>query len=153
MNDPSSIRIRRLSSGDLKLFQELVRLFAEVFETKTAAGTDEKRLEDLLRKSEFVVLAALDADQVVGGLTGYELPMYSSDALEMFLYDIAVLPKYHRQGIGSSLLSELRDYCASKKIGSIFVDALKEDKEAVDFYRATGGSGEEVVHFSYEIRS
>jgi aminoglycoside 3-N-acetyltransferase I len=45
----------------------------------------------------------------------------------------------------------LKEYCKQNEIKEMFVAANEEDKNALDFYRSTGGNAEKVVHFNYEI--
>jgi aminoglycoside 3-N-acetyltransferase I len=145
----SSFRIKRLTKQHLADFQALVHLFNEVFEEESKIGS-EPHLLNLLSSRNFIVLAALINDEVVGGLTAYELPMYYSDASEIFLYDLAVKAEHQRKGIGKGLLQALKDHCTENEIKEFFVMAHEEDEHAIEFYRSTGGKGEKVVNFVYE---
>ena len=89
-------------------------------------------------------------DDVTGGLTAYILPKYYSDSSEVLLYDLAVKPENQRMGIGKKLIQTLKEYCSSKGIQEFFVMAHEEDGHAIEFYRSTGGTGENVVNFLYE---
>jgi aminoglycoside 3-N-acetyltransferase I len=141
--------IRRLGKEDMLLARQLIRLFKEVFEMEEEIEVSEPNLIRLLENPAFVAYAAMLKNKIVGGLTAYELPMYYAQGSEMFIYDIAVAPDYQRKGIGKKLLSELNDYCRQKGIAEVFVAANEEDTHALDFYRATGGAAEKVVHFTY----
>jgi len=147
--DLSSFQVKRLTKEHLADFQALIHLFNEVFEEETKIGSG-PHLLNLLSSRNFIVLAALINNEVVGGLTAYELPMVYSDASEIFLYDLAVKAEHQRKGIGKGLLQALKDHCTKNEIKEFFVMAHEEDQHAVEFYRSTGGKGEKVINFLYE---
>ncbi|HET6992784.1 MAG TPA: GNAT family N-acetyltransferase, partial [Bacteroidia bacterium] len=109
------------------------------------------RLTNLLSKKEFIVFAALHENEVVGGLTAYELPMHSSDHSEAYIYDIAVHSRFQRKGLGLKMIAALKDYCRQNGIQTFFVEAHGEDIHAVEFYHKAGGKAEKVVHFNFEV--
>jgi aminoglycoside 3-N-acetyltransferase I len=145
----SSFQIKRLTKEDLADFHALVNLFNMVFEEESKIGS-ETHLLKLLGNESFIALAALAENEVVGGLTAYELPMYYSDSSEIFLYDLAVKSEYQGMGIGKGLLQSLKAHCSKHGIKEFFVMAHAEDEHAIEFYRATGGKSENVVNFLYE---
>jgi len=51
------------------------------------------------------VVAAIDGDEIVGGVTAHELGVTRSEDDELFIYDLAVRPAVQRRGIGRRLLS------------------------------------------------
>ena len=144
-----SIEIKHLTKQDLSEFTLLIRLFNTVFEEESKIA-GETNLLDLLNNNTFIALVAIDKDEVVAGLTAYELPMYYSDGSEIFLYDLAVKPDYQRMGIGRGLIQQLKKYCTENGIKEFFVMAHEDDEHAVEFYHATGGKAEKVVNFLYQ---
>jgi aminoglycoside 3-N-acetyltransferase I len=144
-----SIEIKHLTKEDLSKFTVLINLFNTVFEEESKIGSEANSLR-LLNSKYFIALVALAENEVVGGLTAYELPMYYSNSSEIFLYDLAVKPEYQRMGIGKRLLQNLKEYCLENGIKEFFVMAHEEDENAIEFYRATGGRGEKVVNFLYK---
>ena len=150
MKTGSAFQIKRLTDEDLVDFQALVKLFNMVFEEESKMGS-EAHLRKLLSSQNFIALAALVKNKVVGGLTAYELPMYDSDSSEIFIYDLAVKSQYQRMGIGTGLIQSLREYCLRQGIKEFFVMAHEEDEHAVEFYRATGGKSENVINFVYKM--
>lgn len=151
MNSIENFEIKRLGSPDVWLFQKLVRLFKEVFETENGAEANKLYLQALLQKPDFIAYAVLLENEVVGGLTAFELPLYYTECSEMFIYDIAVKTEFQRNGLGKALLAALAAYCKKAGIKVMFVAALEEDGHAVNFYHATNGKGEKVVHFNYYL--
>jgi len=147
--DVEKLEVRQLTQADLAVFSLLIRLFNTVFEADEAAIGSETTLSILLSNNSFIAIAAFYENELVGGLTAYELPMYYSDISEIFLYDLAVKSAYQRKGIGKSLIRYVRNYCTNYGINEFFVLAHAEDEHAVEFYRATGGKSEEVINFLY----
>ena len=148
--DPKRLKVRKLTQEDVSSLISLVRLFNMVFdEDETAIGT-EKNLLKLLGNSYFVAMVAFYENEIAGGLTAYELPMYYSDHSEIFLYDLVVKPEYQRMGVGKRLIHALKEYCVNHGINEFFVLAHEEDEHAVEFYRSTGGKSEKVINFIYE---
>ena len=145
-----SIEIKRLTKEDLSNFTALINLFNLVFEEESKIGSEANSLR-LLNNDGFIAIVAIAENEVVGGLTAYELPMYYSDSSEIFLYDLAVKPDYQRNGIGKGLLHSLREYCIQNGIKDFFVMAHEEDEHAIEFYRATGGKAEKVFNFVYDV--
>jgi ribosomal protein S18 acetylase RimI-like enzyme len=111
----------------------------------------EKYLQALLAKEGFFVFVALLDEKVVGGLTAYTLEQYYSERPLVYIYDLAVLSPYQRQGIGKMLMEGITAF--GKEIGTeeVFVQADAADQHAIEFYRATGGIAEQVVHFYYPL--
>jgi aminoglycoside 3-N-acetyltransferase I len=147
--NPKPFEIKRLTEEDLSTFKSLIDLFNLVFEEEPKIRT-EAHLLKLLGRNDFIAIAAISENEVVGGLTAYELPMVYSDYSEIFLYDLAVKAEYQRMGIGKKLLQSLKEYCIKNEIIEFFVLAHEEDEHAIEFYRATGGKSEKVVNFLYE---
>jgi aminoglycoside 3-N-acetyltransferase I len=143
------IEIKQLTKEDLSTFKLLIDLFNMVFEEEPVNG-ENGNLTKLLGSKNFIAIAAVSENEVLGGLTAFELPMYYSEYSEIFLYDLAVKPEYQRMGIGKRLIHGLKEYCIKNGIKEFFVMAHEEDEHAIEFYRATGGKSEKVVNFLYE---
>lgn len=143
--------VRLLKAGDLETFRELIHLFNLVFELPPGIAPDDHLIRQLQR-SDFYVFVAEKGDQVVGGLTMYELQQYHSTKPLGYVYDLAVAVEHQRQGIGKQILSTARDCCRQKGFEEMYVQAEQEDQHAVDFYHSTTPSEIEVaVHFSYQM--
>ena len=144
-----SFEIKRLTNADLATFNLLIELFNTVFEEESNMGSEANSLR-LLNNNQFIAIAALAENEVAGGLTAYELPLYYSDSSEIFVYDLAVKPEYQRMGIGKGLIQSLKEHCIRNRIKEFFVMAHEEDELAIEFYRATGGKTEKVINFLFE---
>ena len=146
-----SLQINQLDKSNLKTFQNLIQLFNEVFEVENTAIANDLHLKNLLQKKEFIAIVAMQENIVIGGLTAYEMPMYSSNYSELYIYDMAIKTEFQRMGIGKKLIEALTEYCKQNNIKTMFVEAQEEDKHAIDFYHSAKGKAEKVVHFNFEI--
>ena len=111
-----TFEIRKLASQDLAEFRSLIDLFNRVFEEMQPVSASDSHLQRLLSSRAFIALAAFFENEVVGGLTAYELPMYQHDSSEILLYDLAVRPDFQRRGIGQGLILHLKEYCSRQGI-------------------------------------
>jgi ribosomal protein S18 acetylase RimI-like enzyme len=147
-----NIEYKKLETGDLGCLTELVKLYEEVFEMKDFTLPEAQYLQSLLEKETVIFYAAMLDNKVIGGLTAHILPSTYFPSSEVYIYDLAVQTEFQRKGIGRQLISSLKEYCASLRLKEIFVQADLEDQHALDFYRATGGIAESVMHFSYALK-
>jgi aminoglycoside 3-N-acetyltransferase I len=148
--EPKTIEIKCLNQSDPQFFKSLIDLFNIVFEEDRSNIGNDGNLAGLLGNAQFIVMAALAEQEVVRGLTAYELPMYYANYSEVFVYDLAVKREYQRMGIGKELIRSLKAECSRKGVREFFVLAHEEDKHAIEFYHSTGGKSERVVNFLYE---
>lgn len=143
------MEIRRLGSSDAALALKTFATMAAVFEE----GEHDVQLayaEQLLLRTDFWVIAAIENTEVVGGLTAHALPMTRSEETELFIYDIAVREDHQRRGIGRALMSRLFALGKAAGIDVFFVPAENEDTHALDFYRSVGGAATAVTFFTFE---
>ncbi|WP_152658415.1 GNAT family N-acetyltransferase [Oceanobacillus sp. CFH 90083] len=146
-----AVEYRKLAMVDESSFSKLVLLFNKEFESPDLNYVNDKNIRSLLAKPDFICFVACIGDEVVGGLTGYELLMYDQEGSSMYLYDLAVNKNYQRRGIGSNLVGELMNYCRAKNIKDLFVQADAEDQHAIEFYNKIGGDDSETVQFSFRF--
>lgn len=146
-----NIEILKLSDQDVDTFIELIKLFEDVFEMTNLFMPEVAYLQQLLKKQDFYVFAAMLDNKVVGGLTSYVLDQYYSNSKLLYVYDLAVKTTLQRQGIGRKLISGVTNYCKETGIEEVFLQAELVDDYALDFYRSTGAKEELVVHFNYPL--
>ena len=142
---------KRLGNQDVPLFQKLIHLFGEVFEMEDLLMPSASYLLKLLEKPDFFAYVILAGNEIAGGLTAYQLTTYYNEGAEIYIYDIAIKPAFQRQGLGRQLLASLKEYCKHNSIRVMFVEAAAADEHAVEFYHATGGNAENVIHFNYYL--
>ena len=151
MKNEKEYTVIHFQEGNIASFRELIALFAEVFEEPVEKEPGDYYLARLLGNKDFVAIAAMDGDRVLGGLTAYVMHLYNGEYAEAYIYDIAVKNDYQRKGIGRMLIDALAEYCRENKIKLMFVEAHEEDTNAVEFYHKAGGKAEKVVHFNFEV--
>ncbi len=143
---------RKLTKYDLGLFIDLIKVYEDAFEMQNFTLPASEHLQSMLEKDSVIIYVALADEKVVGGLTAHIiLPSTHFASSEMYIFDLAVGTNWQRQGIGRKLMAGLQQYCAEHGYQEIFVQADVEDPHALDFYKATGGIAESVVHFSYTL--
>ncbi|HTF06284.1 MAG TPA: GNAT family N-acetyltransferase [Bacteroidia bacterium] len=152
--NPHEFEIVRLEKQDVDVFRKLVEVFREVFETESSSTPGESYLQTVLAKPGFHVFVVLRSDdEVVGGLTAFELPMYRSESTELFIYDVGIHPAFQRKGLGQELLTTVKEFCRENNIHEMFVPAHEEDDHALKFYGSAGGKAERVVQFVFDVNN
>mgnify|MGYP003579264514 CR=1 FL=1 len=142
----------KLAQSDIEYLCELIRVYERVFEMKDFQMPTVSYLTQLLKNDQIIFYVALSNERnVVGGLTAYTMPSVYYTASEIYIYDLAVEQYCQRKGVGKGLIGALQEHCKALGCKYIFVQADLEDQHAIDFYRATGGIQEDVVHFDYVL--
>lgn len=144
-----AIKVHALGASDLPRMRRMLALFGEVFEDReTYCGhpPDDAYLAGLLADDNFIALAAVDGDEVVGGLAGYVLRKFEQRRSEFYIYDLAVAASHRRQGVATALIFTLQDLAAARGIYVIFVQADHGDDPAIALYNKLGVR-EDVLHF------
>lgn len=140
--------ITRLTTAHRDLARATFLAMAEIFES-AGAPLGDAYLDRLLARDDVWAFAAVEGDQVVGGLRAHVLPMTAAETFELFLYDIAVHPNHQRRGIGRQLVAALRSEGLAQGIDVMFVPAENEDAHALEFYRALGGAPTATTVFTF----
>lgn len=101
-----------------------------------------------------VFFIAVEAGRGVGFLRGTALRQTHTRRRQMFLYEIAVLPKFQRRGIGRALIERLLAFCRARGFEEVFVFTSPLNRPAVRLYRTTGGRTETDADrmFVYRLR-
>jgi ribosomal protein S18 acetylase RimI-like enzyme len=99
-----------------------------------------------------MIFTAIKENKVVGALTSYILDQYYSKQPLAYIFDLAVAKDEQRKGIGKALMENHSAYCRQIGVEEIMVQADEPDAHALEFYRATGGIPEKVIHFNYPLK-
>jgi aminoglycoside 3-N-acetyltransferase I len=148
-----NVEIKKLVNTDLHQFKELIRVFEDVFEMENVKLPTDSYLQQLLEKKDFFVFTASVNNKVVGGLTSYMLPQYYSEHSLAYIYDLAVITSFQRQGIGKLLIAAINDYCKKAGIEKVFVQADDTDDYALEFYHSSGAERGKAVNFYYHLNT
>jgi aminoglycoside 3-N-acetyltransferase I len=153
MQPAASHCVRKLGPADLALMHGLLTLFGEAFDDRSTYGSARPRaeyLERLLGSDDFIALAALKSDAVVGGLAAYELRKFEQERSEIYIYDLAVAEAHRRQGIATALIATLTQLAAARGAYVVYVQADYTDPPAIALYSKLG-QREEVLHFDIPV--
>ncbi len=145
----AAVSIRTLGPGDVTLMRSVLSMFGEAFlevDTYSDAQPSTAYLERLLGGDTFIALAAMEGDQVVGGIAAYVLPKFEQERSELYIYDLAVAETHRRRGIATAMIAELQRIGASRGAYLIFVQADYGDAPAIALYTKLG-TREDVMHF------
>lgn len=150
-----SVRIIRLNENDVALLQSINEMFGEVFEDEVSYSTNKPSsnyLQALLGTSNFIALAAVDGERVVGAIAAYELKKFEQERSEIYIYDLAVISNFRRKGVATALIQELKAVGAARGAYVIYVQADKgvEDQPAIALYSKLGAI-EDVFHFDIPV--
>jgi len=147
MSLPISYRI--LGPGDAALMRSVLSMFGEAFhdvETYGGARPGTDYLERLLGRDTFIAVAAVEGNQVVGGVAAYVLPKFEQERSEIYIYDLAVAETHRRRGLGTAMIAKLQRIGALRGAYVIFVQADYGDDAAIALYTKLG-KREDVIHF------
>ena len=145
--------IRHLAGPDVSVLKRLLRTFGDAFgdpDTYQGAVPSDDYLRALLDKPTFVALAALDGEEVVGGLAAYVLEKFERARSEVYVYDLAVAEAYRRRGIARRLIDALKPIARARVARVIFVQADRGDAAAIALYESLG-TREDVHHFDIAV--
>ena len=143
----------KLKPKHTQLLKQLLDCFATVFaDTKTYSDhrPSNEQLRQKLSNDNIVVVVALKNDMLMGGLVAYELPKLEQNRSEFYIYDLAVMPDYRRQGVATALIEKLKSIAKKRGAWVIFVQADYGDKPAINLYRKLGNR-EQVLHFDISL--
>src|SRR6185369_9833433 len=101
-----SVSFRTLGVGDVELMQSLLSMFGKAFHelaTYNDAQPSTAYLERLLGRDTFIALAAVEGNDVVGGIAAYVLPKFEQERSEIYIYDLAVAETHRGQGIATAM--------------------------------------------------
>lgn len=150
-NQTISFVIKKLSSENLDYAKQLIMFFQIDDGDENPTLPSDEYCSKMLEREDFHVIIALENDWVIGGLTAYEMNMYKLETTEMFLYEIGVEPAHRKKGVATALIEHLKKICLDKDIRIMFVGAMANNSPARKLYETTGGIGEEVIEFEYEL--
>ncbi len=146
------IEIKKVAPDEIDDFSELIHVFESAFEMENFKIPDRNYLSNLLNKDDFMAIAVKFKNKVIGGLTVYILHPYYSSKPIAYIYDVAILDAYQRNGIGKKLIAFLIEYCKEHGFEDAYVQAETNDNNAVRFYQQTSISIElQAIQFTYSF--
>ncbi len=143
----------QLTSSDLALLKDLLRVFGEAFEdveTYQGAVPSDDYLRSLLAMQHFIVIVAQRDGDVVGGLAAYQLQKFERNRREIYIYDLAVAQAHRRRHVATGLINELQRVARLRGAYVIYVQADRGDAPAIALYESLGRR-EDVFHFDIDV--
>jgi aminoglycoside 3-N-acetyltransferase I len=153
MSIPLQYTYRQLTSDDVTLLKELLRIFGDAFNDSETYHHDipsDEYLTNLLDKGHFIAVVAMMGKAVVGGLAAYVLEKFEQQRREIYIYDLAVSDAHRRKGVATGTINALRKIAAGQGAYVIFVQADLEDGPAIALYRSLG-TMKPAYHFDIEV--
>ncbi|MDQ7745494.1 GNAT family N-acetyltransferase, partial [Hydrogenophaga pseudoflava] len=111
MQPATELTTIRLTPSDTDLALRLLDVFSQAFDdpdTYDRARPGPDYLRRLLGSETFIALAAVQGDEVVGGLAAYELHKIEQARSEIYIYDLAVRASHRRLGVATALIRHLQ---------------------------------------------
>ena len=124
--------VRRLQAGDETVAREAVVRFKHAYPT-----VDHLR-RFLGNKDHYFYVAEVDGE-LAGFLLAYKMGRCDGARAMMFLYEIEVLSRHRRQGIGRALVEAVKGECDRQRFLKMFVFTEESNEPAQRLYLASGG--------------
>jgi aminoglycoside 3-N-acetyltransferase I len=127
----------------------MLAMFGDAFDDKdtyTGAPPSADYLRSLLDSEQFIALAALQDNGVIGGLAAYVLKKFEQKRSEVYIYDLAVTEKHRRRGVATELIGQLKKIAKARGAYVIYVQADPGDEPAIALYTKLG-IRQHVLHF------
>lgn len=144
--------IKKLNKTDLLLAKSLITVWLKDDGIPNPKLPPDAYLDKLLNKADFYIFVAIEGDQVVGGLTAYEIPMFYRMENEMFLFEIGVSKSYRQKGIATALINALKETCREKDIKVIFLGTSQDNEAALQLYKSTEGEVQIIPWVTYNLK-
>lgn len=141
--------VRALTPDDEPLLRDMLDVFGTAFaepHNYSAQQPDAAYLRELLSSRNFIAVAAIAGQKVLGGLTAYVLPKPEQDRREIYIHDLAVDAAHRRRGVASALIRELRHIAHERGAHVLFIQAERDDVGPVALYGSLG-TRLDMIHF------
>lgn len=132
--------IKRLGLNDQILAEELFLFFQTEDGIKHPGTASKIWTTKILEDENFIALAAIEKNKLIGGLTAYLLKMYKRNSTKALLYEISVKSKYKRQGIGKKMVEYFISILKDMNTENIILITSKTNNNAIRFFEATNGT-------------
>lgn len=126
------IEYRFLDNKDAEWFRQIVREF------RHQEVTDEKALS-LLNDPGIQIQLASEGENVCGYTLTYRLPRMDNGSDMLAIFHCFVHPQYRRQGVATTLMENLLQYCRDNQLHYAFLITQKDNDAANSLYQKLGG--------------
>jgi ribosomal protein S18 acetylase RimI-like enzyme len=145
------MKIHRLKTGDEEAAIEAIRDL-KPSEERSGQNASIEHMKLLLTSEENYLYIAYVNTVPVGFLLAYSFPRIDRDQNMIYLYEIDVIPKYRRQGIGSQMIQRLKNECRCNNVMKVWVGTENDNIAARALYESTGAKcqGKNCIEFVYD---
>jgi ribosomal protein S18 acetylase RimI-like enzyme len=140
------MEIRRLRSDDAALAKQAIVTLKSDIDTRVAHRLAKIHLSNFLSRESNILLVALEQNKPIGFALAYRLERVDREQDMVLFYEIEVDTEHRSRGVGSALISALKDICSEKPTMKMWVYTDASNVAAMQLYRATGGSMCERAH-------
>lgn len=144
------MEVLKVERDDTKIIDFIIENLIDNSNEKPSAV----HLETLLTDDRTYLLAAIIDNKVVGYCLAYKFPsLYTTDYLA-YLYDIEVLEKYRRKGVGRLLIETLLTHLKCDGVTELWLGTAINNVGGQALFSSTGGirSGETFNDFTYDLQ-
>ena len=130
--------LQKVQELNLKLFEKEHKEYDSLLNLKWTFGeVGTKYYQDRISKEDGCVLVAIVDDEIVGYLCGglKKAEEYRNLPIVAELENTFVLNEFRSQGIGKQLYNEFINWCKTKNVGKLRVEASAQNELAIKFYR------------------
>ena len=86
------------------------------------------------------IFVCIQDNKVIGHALGYELTnIYNLGGNKLYIHSFGVLPQYRRQGVGTGILTGIKEMCKLLGIYKFFLFTEKSKFAACRMYEKSGG--------------
>ena len=120
-------------------------------EFKSATVSPSHAAQFLANPANYLFVAE-SASELAGFVLAYRLDRLDRAASQLFVYEVGVLPKHQRRGVGTLLMSEVRRLVRDERLMEAFVLTESNNVAARQLYSGTGAEVESAhsVLFVYD---
>ena len=131
MNFFMKLSVRRFEPNDAAIAAGLVKSFA-------AKDVTSEYLQKFLSNPANYLIVAEFGNELAGFLLAYRLERLKEEAFKFFIYEIDVIEKFQRRGVGTALIEYAKNIVRAGNMINAFVLTNHSNRGAVEFYKSTG---------------
>ena len=136
------INIRKYKQYDK---DSIITLWKEVFNPKQSHNDPELVINMKTKHNDNLFFVAEENKQIIGTI------MAGFDGHRGWIYSLAVLPKYRRKGIGTSLVNKALNALINLGCIKVNLQIYSDNQSIVDFYKKIGFSIEDRISMGKRI--
>ncbi len=146
------MEVVRVGKNDANIFTYILVNLIDKLDKKSKLPSSDY-IEKFLEDDRTYLLAAIIDGTIVGYTLAYRFPsLYASEFLG-YLYDIEVLPKHRRKGVGRLLVETLISHLKRDGVKELWLGTAVNNAEGQGLFSATGAtkSGETFNDYTYYL--